>query len=247
MGKEIQLGLIGRKLGHSKSPKIFNQFFDQDGFFNSEYHLIEIEKIEDLKQTLTNNFPKLNGFNVTVPFKEDILQYLNEISPSARAIGAVNTVIVKDNKWCGFNTDFSGFEDLYNQINHPISHAIILGSGGSSKTIKAYLKTKNIPYSVVSRTPQHRQINYSDIHNIPIKQFVLVINTTPLGMSPNINESANIPFEKFKKPNTLIDIIYNPPITRLMQQAKMHDWNCIGGIKMLERQAHDAWELFKNN
>lgn len=246
MEKEIQLGLIGRKLGHSRSPEIFNQFFFNEGYSNSEYHLIEIERIEDLQQSISNNFPKLKGFNVTIPFKEEIIPYLHEISPSANAIGAVNTVIIREGKWFGFNTDFNGFEELYKQVNHPISHALILGSGGSSKTVIAYLKTKNIPFTLVSRSPKNRQINYSDIQNIPIKEYVVIINTTPVGMSPNIDEFVNIPFEIFKERNTLIDLIYNPPKTRLMQQAEMHNWDCIGGMKMLEKQALVAWELFKN-
>ena len=246
MGKEIQLGLIGRKLGHSRSPEIFNQFFLNDGYSNSEYHLIEIEQIEDLQQTLSSSFPKLKGFNVTIPFKEEIIPFLHEISPSAKAIGAVNTVIIREGKWFGFNTDFNGFEELFKQVNHPISHAVILGSGGSSKTVKAYLKTKNIPFTIVSRSPQNRQINYSNIHNIPITEYVLIINTTPLGMSPNIDEFVNIPFEIFNESNTLIDLIYNPQKTRLMKQAELLNWNCIGGIKMLEKQAEVAWELFQN-
>jgi len=246
MGKEIQLGLIGRKLGHSKSPDIFNEFFKKEEFENSRYHLIEIDQIQDLKQTISNNYPNIQGFNVTVPFKVEIIPILDEISPSAKSIGAVNTVIINQEKWHGFNTDFNGFEELFNQITHPISHAIILGSGGSSKTVSAYLKTKNIPFSVASRNPQNRQINYSDIYNIPLKQYVVIINTTPVGMSPNINAFIELPFEQFDGPNTLIDIIYNPVETALMKQASKFGWSCIGGIKMLEKQALVAWDLFKN-
>ena len=110
MGKEIQLGLIGKILGHSKSPEIFNEFFNKEGFDNSHYHLIEIDRIQDLKQTISNNYPNLKGFNVTVPYKEEIIPFLDEISPSAKSIGAVNTVVINDNKWNGFNTDFNGFE-----------------------------------------------------------------------------------------------------------------------------------------
>ncbi len=246
MGKEIQLGLIGEKLGHSRSPEIFNTFFKKEGYNNSIYHLIEVDQIKDLKQFISTNYPNLKGFNVTIPFKEEIISLLDEISPSAKSIGAVNTVVINNKKWNGYNTDFNGFEKLFNQVTHPISHAIILGSGGSSKTVSAYLKTKNIPFSIASRTPQNRQINYSDIFNIPIKQYVVIINTTPVGMSPNTCAFIKIPFEQFEGPNTLIDIIYNPIETSLMKQASKFGWNCVGGIEMLEKQALLAWDLFKN-
>lgn len=242
------LGLIGNPLGHSRSPELFSQIFQKEGITDWEYRLFPLHSINDLP-ALIKIQPDLQGFNVTIPYKSEIIPYLNEISPEAFEVGAVNTVRIRRNgsnySLTGYNTDVFGFESLLISAGAETSDkALILGSGGASKAICYVLKKYNISYTVASRNPQSGQIGYSEIGESTMKTHKLIINTTPLGMHPKTDAFPPIPYEYLTPGHTAIDLVYNPEITLFMQKAIKQGASAFNGMLMLQKQAEKAWEFF---
>lgn len=242
------LGLIGNTLGHSRSPELFSQIFQKEGITEWEYRLFPLQSIVELPGLIEKQ-PHLRGFNVTIPYKTAIIPYLNEISPEAKEVEAVNTVCVLRNgnsySLIGFNTDVSGFESLLLSAGAETSDkALILGSGGASKAVCYVLKKHNIPFSVASRNPQSGQISYGEIGESTMKTHNLIINTTPLGMHPYDNTCPPIPYEYLTLRHTAIDLVYNPEITLFMQKAIKQGASAFNGMLMLQKQAEKAWEFF---
>ena len=239
-------GLIGYPLSHSFSKKYFSEKFDKLSI-NAQYELFPIENIELFKEIITLN-PNLKGFNVTIPYKEQIGQYLTHISNDAIEVGSINTVKIIENQLIGFNTDYIGFQKtLLPLLNSNVKKAAILGTGGSSKAVIYVLKKLGIEYTLVSRIPsKENEINYEDINKI-ISSFQLIINTTPIGMFPNINDVLPLNFKDITPSTIAYDLIYNPDETMFMQNCKKSGCITKNGLDMLIIQAEEAWKIWNTN
>ena len=247
MDEFFQIGLIGFPVAHSASPKIFENFFAQNQLKNWEYKLFELENLDQLDHLIIRN-PNLIGFNVTVPHKINILPFLKFISPEAQAIGAVNTVKVIRNDDAyfleGHNTDFFGFEETMKTLPRKPCSAIILGDGGSAKSVKAVFNKHKISYLSVSRNPVENQISYSDLEKIDWLTTDLIVQTTPLGMWPEVDKLPNLPYHLIETKTMVIDLIYNPKHTLFLKKIEAKNCFCINGDLMLQKQAEKAWDIF---
>lgn len=242
-------GLVGKSLSHSFSRDYFTDFFSKNNLDHS-YQNIEIENIGDIIPFIKKN-KKLKGFNVTIPYKESIIQYLDDIDDIAKEVGAVNTVRVEnDGSLKGFNTDVIGFEALCNEAlnsseNIENKTALILGSGGASKAVQYVLRKKCIPFQIVTRNCKTRlDIGYSEINDKGFYPHSLIINTTPVGMYPKVEECLELPYSTIEKHNVFIDLIYNPLETLYLRKAKSHGAATYNGLKMLYGQAEAAWKIW---
>lgn len=239
-------GLIGEKLSHSFSEKYFSNKFNKLNIYKENvYKLYEIENINDFKKLISRiNF---SGLNVTVPYKKDIIKYLDIVSDDAKKIGAVNTIKFIKNKLVGYNTDIIGFEKSLNSFiaKKQIKSAVVLGTGGSSLAIKYVLDKKKISYLSVSRNEKKNQITYSELNNTKnLSNYELIINTTPLGMYPNINTFPEIEYKQLNKNHFLFDLVYNPTETKFMAFGKKQKARVINGYEMLVGQAEASWEIW---
>ncbi|MFO7864711.1 MAG: shikimate dehydrogenase [Salinivirgaceae bacterium] len=241
----LKLGLIGKSLKHSYSPNIFQQKFRELGLTNVEYNLYELDKISRI-QNLLEQDQEIGGFSVTIPYKSAILPYLTITDCEAQTIGAVNTVkVVRHGARItlkGYNTDIYGFEQTLNTHNIKASSALIFGNGGAAQAVKYVLDKRQIPYQIVSRTSN--TLNYNTLTPNFIKESPLLINTTPVGMYPNIENSLPIPEEGITANHTLIDLIYNPAKTTFLKMGDAASAKTINGLDMLHAQADKALDLF---
>lgn len=240
MNHKAKQGLIGHPLGHSFSPFIHEMLSEKP------YELIDIAS-DKLKETL--NDQNYLGFNITIPYKEEVIKYLDEIDPTSASIQAVNTVVRRNNKLIGYNTDTQGFIELLNYYNIDLTNqtVLILGTGGTKKTISFVLSTitNNLYYSTRGKTiKEQNQYNYDDLNNIS-KRIDYIINTTPVGMNPNIDYSP-VNLDLFPSLKGVIDVIYNPYHTTLLLQAKERKIPYYNGLMMLVYQAYYASNLFYN-
>ena len=243
------LGLIGNPLGHSRSPQLFSDIFRKEFLNNWEYRLFPLQNINELPTLLETN-PDLRGFNVTIPYKTAIIPFLDEISPEALEVGAVNTVTIRRNgshiSLIGYNTDVFGFECLLTAAGAETSQkALVLGSGGAAKAVCFVLNKYKIHHSIASRNPHKDQIRYDEMDEITLKTHQLIINTTPLGMHPLENECPHIPYDSITPDHIVIDLIYNPEITLYMKKSISQGARAFNGLLMLQKQAEKAWEMFK--
>ena len=244
---EKRFGLIGSTVSHSFSKAYFDEKFFRDGLRDYHYELYPLAKVEDIKTLLADN-PDLIGLNVTIPYKESVIKLLHNVDQEARSIGAVNVIRIKDGKLTGYNTDSAAFyETLVKWFPHqPGSRALILGTGGSSKAVQEALQKLQIPFQLVSRTEGKGVITYEDIEKKPaiLAGVNLVINTTPLGMSPDTNQFAPLPYEVLSDKHFVYDLIYNPARTQFLQKAEMRNARIKNGLEMLQIQAEKAWEIW---
>ncbi len=244
-----KIGLIGFPLSHSFSATYFKAKFDKENISDWEYNNYPIENI-DLLPELLNKTENLKGLNVTIPYKEQVLKYLDEIDAEAKEIGAVNTLKItkKENKTHikGFNTDIYGFEKSIKpllEFHH--KNALILGTGGASKAVAYVFKKLGIKYKFVSRTPKNKQtISYESITEKNIKDYRIIVNTTPLGTFPNVLEFPKLPYFGLTKLHVLFDLVYNPSQTRFLEFGKQYGAVTKNGYEMLELQAEKAWDIF---
>ncbi len=244
-----KFGLIGYPLSHSFSKKYFTEKFEKEGISDTSYELLPIESIDQLP-SLINSEPNLVGLNVTIPYKEQVLPFLHELDPKAEAIGAVNTIKIKGDKLIGYNTDYHGFkESLIKWLGAKAmpEKALILGTGGAAKAVKAVLQDLNIQNQCVSRTPTKDQLSYEDLNTSSpqhLNTSQLIINTTPLGMAPNTGALPDLPYTELSENHYLFDLVYNPLITAFMQKGI--DQNCWvkNGLEMLHGQAEKALEIW---
>lgn len=238
-------GLIGHPLKHSFSAQLFNGKFQHEQL-DCRYRNFELKSLDQLKALLESH-TELCGLNVTVPFKEAIIPLLDELDPLAKEIGAVNTVTVNDGKLVGYNTDVMGFERLLATAlkDRNISHALVLGTGGASKAVQYVLRQKQIPFALVSRSADKGDYSYDTLTDEMLRHSHLIINATPVGMYPHLDEFPEIHYHVLGKQHILIDLIYNPKETAFMILGK--DWGvkAYNGMTMLEEQARQAWEIFK--
>jgi len=248
-------GLIGKKLSHSFSKKYFTQKFEKEGI-KASYELFELERIEEFPQLIQNQ-PQLHGLNVTIPYKEEIIPYLDEVLPEARAIGAVNTIKRSSKGLIGFNSDLYGFladlEDMMGELPSPRA-ALILGTGGAARAVHFAL-SQRLDISgccFVSRRGGRSflgspVISYSEVDQKPSTFWELVINTTPLGMFPDVNSVPELPYEKFALPQQSLayDLVYNPEKTRFMELAQQNGARVRNGRGMLIGQAEKSWQFWQ--
>lgn len=242
-----QYGLLGKSLSHSFSKPYFEEKFKINDLKDHSYDNFEIDNIEKIVQLVKDN-PDLLGFNVTIPFKESIIPYLNSLDKDAESIGSINTVVVnkKDSSLKGFNTDFIGFKHSikpFLELQH--THALVFGNGGSSKAITYSLNQLGIKYFVVSRSPkQSNEISYNDLDKHSISRYKLLINTTPLGMFPDEDMCIDVPFKGISDQHLVYDLIYNPSETLFLKKAKQEGANCMNGLDMLQLQAEASWKIW---
>lgn len=242
-------GLIGYPLGHSFSKSYFNEKFENEGI-NAEYINFEIPTLDSLPEILASN-PELKGLNVTIPYKEKVISYLDSISPEARAIGAVNVIRVdhkgNDTYLKGFNSDVIGFtksiEPLLERFH---KKALILGTGGASKAVNFGLKSLGLETVFVSRFERPGTIQYSQITPDIIQEYNVIVNCTPCGMYPHIDECPQLPYEAMTSKNILYDLLYNPDETLFMKKGAQHGATVKNGLEMLLLQAFASWELWHN-
>ncbi len=246
-----RFGLIGYPLGHSFSKKYFTEKFEKENITDCEYELYPLESLDELPN-LIKSVKGLKGLNVTIPYKEQVLKFLDEIDPKAEQIGAVNIVKIQGKKLIGFNTDYIGFkESLIKFIgSNPMPEkALILGTGGASKAVKVVLKDLNIDYNIVSRNPIEDQISYDSLNtSIPqhLNTHKLIINTTPLGMAPKTESLPDLPYQLLTTDHFLYDLVYNPMKTAFMQKGiDAHCW-VKNGLEMLYGQAEAAWKIWND-
>jgi shikimate dehydrogenase len=237
-------GLIGKQLGHSFSKRFFEDKFLREGI-DAQYLNFEIQSIQDFQQLLIQH-PNLAGLNVTIPYKSEIIPYLDEIDAEAKQIGAVNTIVFRGNKLIGYNTDAFGFHQSIKPFLRNIhERALILGTGGASKAVAHVLRNLGIDVAFLSRTPNGSdQFAYSDANEYMFKAFKLIVNTTPLGTFPKTDECPPIPLDYFTPEHLVIDLIYNPEKTVLLQAAEQGGADILNGRSMLEHQALKAWEIW---
>ncbi len=241
-----QFGLIGEHLPHSFSGVYFADKFKREGICDSQYSLYELAKIEELEELLCLT-PQMVGFNVTIPYKQQVMRYLTQLSPEAEAVGAVNCVKIDGEELIGYNTDIIGLGDSLRDFlgDARPSHALILGSGGASLAVEYILKELGIEYKVVSRTPRNaQQISYSDITPEVIAQNKLIINATPLGTFPNVESMPEINYEKLTSEHYLFDLVYNPPMTKFLKMGEVQGTKICNGQAMLVGQAEAAWRIW---
>jgi shikimate dehydrogenase len=240
-------GLIGYPLSHSFSPGYFAQKFSKEGINDASYRLFPIETIDKLNELLASE-PNIIGLNVTIPYKQQVIPLLNELDETALDIGAVNTILVSKTSnginLKGYNTDVIGVrESLRGQEHH--KNALILGNGGATKAVAYTLMQLGINYTIVSRMPKEpTQLSYDQLSEKIIQKNTLIINTTPLGMSPNINDCPPIPYQAMGPNHFIFDLIYNPEETLFMKKAHQNGAQTLNGKLMLFSQAEASWQLW---
>jgi shikimate dehydrogenase len=245
------IGLLGKSLQHSFSKAYFTKkFADLSLDKDWSYLNFELSKIEDIHQLIAQYQPV--GFNVTIPYKEAILPYLDELDEAAQIIGAVNTVVVKYTKQNtftlkGYNTDAFGFHQSIKPFLEPHhERALLLGSGGAAKAVQYVLKNYGIDVRMVVRKPfASNHIAYEDVNDYVLKHHLLIVNCTPVGMYPNTNDCPNLPYEKLTAQHLLIDLVYNPIETQFLLRGKQQGATALNGLTMLHQQAEKAWEIFQ--
>ncbi|WP_233897765.1 shikimate dehydrogenase family protein [Tenacibaculum piscium] len=241
--------LVGKNISYSFSKGYFTDKFEKLGLDSSEYVNFDIQSIEELPLKIKENKQHLKGMNVTIPYKLEVFNFLDKIDKKAHKIGAVNTIkISKKGKLKGFNTDVYGFKkSLQPLLENHHQKALILGTGGASKAVAYVLKKLNINYQFVSRNPQgKKEISYQDVSKEIIETHHLIINCTPLGTHPNIEDCSDIPYQFLSKEHLLFDLIYNPEETTFLRKGKENNAVIKNGLEMLEQQAEKAWRIWND-
>lgn len=243
-------GLIGKKLAHSFSPAYFEKKFKDLGV-EAKYLLFEIDVVDEVKKIILS-YPDLAGLNVTIPYKENILDIADEVDAVARTVGAANTLKIDrtgdELQIRAYNTDVIGFEKTLMPLIKGRSNlsALVLGTGGAAKAIVYVLNKLNIPYQFVSRHPHGGQLGYADLTGELIGQHQLIINTTPLGMYPKTNTAPEIPYQHLTSEHILYDLIYNPAETLFLKKGREKGCITTNGLHMLELQADASWKIWKD-
>ena len=237
-------GLIGHPIKHSLSKHYFNERFEYEGM-DCLYQHFDIKNVEEVFDIIAH-YSDLCGFNVTIPYKESIIPLLDEIDTVAKEVGAVNVVKITNGNLKGYNTDVYGFTMLLERAikGREINHSLILGTGGASKAVQYVLKQKEIPYFLVSRDAAKGDFTYDTLTDEILRQNYLIINTTPLGMFPQIDTFPDLHYQGLTRKHTLIDLIYNPKETAFMELGKSWGAKVYGGMQMFEEQAKQTWEIF---
>ena len=244
--KNKVFGLLGKNISYSFSRGYFAEKFELLGLNKHEYKNFDIQDIAGFSSIIKDE-TCLKGINVTIPYKEEVMQHLDIIDDTAKAIGAVNTIkFTKRGNLKGYNTDVVGFENSispYFKSHHKF--ALILGTGGASKAIAYALKKNKIQYKFVSRKPSGKEeISYNDLTNEVLNKYHIIVNCTPIGTSPDIHVSPNIPYQFLSEKHLLFDLIYNPEISAFLAKGKQQGASIKNGFEMLEMQAEESWRIW---
>lgn len=242
-------GLIGYPLTHSFSQRYFTEKFRQLGLVDHAYEHFPLVKVDNFPDLLATH-PDLKGINVTIPYKQQVMPFLDELDPAAEAIGAVNTIDRREGRLKGYNTDVIGF-------GHSLDHflattggeptaALILGTGGAAKGVAWVLRQRGIAYQSVSREPGEGRLGYEELTGREVEEADLIINTTPLGMAPYVNSYPNIPYQCLTARHRLYDLIYNPGETVFLQRGRERGAATMNGLDMLHGQAEAAWAIWQS-
>lgn len=244
------LGLIGYPLSHSFSEGYFTEKFAREGISDRFcYETHPLAQITELPALIARK-PGLLGLNVTIPYKEAVLPYLDELDPAAAEIGAVNTIHFKDGRSIGYNTDVVGFQNSLDDFlmanGGPSGQALILGTGGAAKAVAWVLGNRDVDFHYVSRNPLADQLSYEQVNETFIADIDLIVNTTPLGMAPKIETCPDIPYHCLGKGHRLYDLVYNPAETLFLKQGRLQGAATLNGLAMLHGQAEAAWSIWTN-
>lgn len=235
-----KFGLIGKNIIHSFSEKYFTEKFSSEKIKDAVYKTYDLKDLSQIENLL--NDPNLIGFNVTIPFKEQIIPYLDELSTEAKAIGAVNCVKLINGKKIGYNTDAYGFEkSIFPLLENHHKNALILGDGGAAKAVKFALNQLEIPFQTVNRKGE---MTYQDLNADVIKNHPIIINCTPLGTFPNIAQKPNLPYQFIGSKHLIYDLIYNPEKTEFLKLSEANGAKIKNGYEMLVLQAEKSWEIW---
>lgn len=241
-----RFGLIGFPLSHSFSAGYFTEKFRVLNLDDHEYNLYPLEQIDHVR-LLFQTYQDFVGLNVTIPYKESIIPYLDNLDISAQEIGAVNCIKIQEGIKTGYNTDYIGFmQSIQNKIDVINKHAIVLGSGGASKAVTYALEQLGFTYLIISRNGGSGKLSYSELTSETIAMAGLIVNTTPLGMFPEIDKYPELPFDAMHKNQIVYDLIYNPAETLFLQKAKSKGSELMNGLAMLELQAEAGWEIWND-
>ena len=242
----FKFGLIGKNIDYSFSKKFFLEKFEKENLPHT-YENFDISSIEKFSEII-NKTPNLKGLNVTIPYKEKVIPFLDSLNPDAEKIGAVNTIKFSESgKLIGYNTDHYGFQKSLEPFL-PLQQktVLILGTGGASKAIAYALQNLNFDFRFVSRKKGSKTLNYSSLDKLFIENNLLIINSTPLGTFPNIDDCPPLPYQFLTKNHLLFDLIYNPAETEFLKRGKLHGAKTTNGLRMLELQAEKAWEIWNS-
>ena len=240
-------GLIGYPLSHSFSKKYFSSKFEKEGLSDCRYESFSIPSITDLETVLKEN-PELCGLNVTIPYKEQVLSFLHEKTELVGKINACNCIKIEQGKLKGHNTDAPAFEQsLKEKLQPHHTKALILGTGGSAKAVEFSLRQLKIVYKYVSRKPSAKSFSYEQLTDALMQEYTLIINTTPLGMFPNVVEGPQIPYHALGPRHYLFDLLYNPEKTLFLQKGEEQGASIKNGYEMLVLQAEDSWRIWNEN
>ena len=245
--KALQFGLIGKSLAHSFSKQYFTEKFIRENLPH-QYELFPLENISEFPALLASH-SNLAGLNVTIPYKESIIPFLDELHPTAAAVGAVNTIRIHNHKTTGFNTDVLGFSvemERFFPLQKP-KRAIILGTGGAAKAVEYVLKSEwnFVDIICVSRKPgKVNEISYKELSGFDFSTISLIVNATPKGMYPHIYSKPLIPYDKLNQTHYLFDLVYNPTLTQFLKRGKKHGAYTENGLGMLHKQAEFAWNIW---
>ncbi len=244
-----QYGLIGKPLTHSFSPRYFAQKFERENIGNAQYDLFPLPQIEHFPALVAQR-PDLAGLNVTIPYKEAVMPYLDALSEEAQAVGAVNTITFEEGRLVGYNTDVVGFrESLLSLLPSKYAgiKALILGTGGAAKAVAYVLDDLNLSYTYVSRKEGHNRLLYQQLTTEVVAEHQLLINTSPVGQYPKVEEAPNLPYLGIGATHFLLDLIYNPVETLFLERGRMRGARVLNGLPMLEAQAEAAWRIWNRH
>lgn len=247
-GKHRKFGLIGKKISYSFSKNYFTKKFEKEQLTNCSYENFDLTSIAQFPK-LRREHPDLCGMNVTIPYKEKVITYLDKLHPKAKKIGAVNCIkITKAGKLKGYNTDYYGFKkSIQPLLQKHHQKALILGTGGAAKAIAFALAELGILYTFVSRTKSDNALDYRYVNATTFDNYKIIINCTPLGTLPNIEEFPPIPFDYFTAEHLAYDLIYNPEETSFLRQARLKGASTKNGLEMLQLQAEKGWKIWNKN
>ena len=243
-----RFGLIGKKLSHSFSAKYFAEKFEREGLRDCDYSLYELPEIECVKEFM--HTPDLVGFNVTIPYKQQIIPYLDALDAQAREVGAVNCVkIERDGRRVGYNTDVDGIRLSLDKLlgDEKVGSALVLGTGGASQAVQYVLRERGINYKVVSREKGKADLTYDDLTQEVMAAHRLIINASPVGMYPACENCPDIPYAMLSGSHFLFDLVYNPLTTRFMELGAEQGAATLSGIDMLYAQAESAWRIWNRD
>lgn len=241
-----EYGLIGYPLSHSFSQKYFTEKFEREGIPDAVFHVFAIPSIDKLPQLLKEH-PLLKGFSITIPYKRSVIEYLDGVSTAVKEMNACNCVKIKEGKLYGYNTDIVGFKESFVKHLKPYhTKALILGTGGASSAVEFVLKKLHIDYIFVSRKKDASKniAGYADVNEALLQEYKIIINTTPLGTYPDVNDAPNIPYHLLTPQHYLFDLVYNPAKTKFLALGEQQGATIQNGYEMLVLQSEENWKIW---